>query len=126
MTIYDKQIIGDLASQLHDFGFRVFLAEKGTYGFYTNKEGSRVVSFESDLGNVSFGGNYRPLNLHEGRLVGTGWRMENVSHDKAGFVGALNRNAPVWATQGIKVKYETLDDHLKLYGRSSNYTELTK
>lgn len=108
-----------------DSGYRAFLAERGTYGFYTDAEGSRVVSFQIDCPN-SVSGNYRPVNVAEhGRQLGTGWRiMGRLPESKKELQACFDASAPLWATQGLPVTLVTLEQHLKTYQQSSRYTEI--
>lgn len=112
---WEKETIQEIAANLLNEGMRVFIAERGTYGFFTDKEGSRVVSFQMDLGTVTCSGNY--ISRH----CGTGWRYESGEQPRPAM---LKDYAPHWATKGEQVKLATLDDHLKLYGKSSRYTEV--
>lgn len=107
-----------------DSGYRAFLAERGTYGFYTDAEGSRVVSFQIDFQN-SVSGNYRPVNHEHGRQVGTGWRIMNrLPQSKQELQACFDSAAPHWATNGLPVTLVTLEQHLKTYQDSSRYTEI--
>ena len=117
---YERQIIDGVVSTLKGHGFRVFIAERGTYGFYTDQSASRVVSFQCSLGIVSFSGNYNS------RSCGSGWRITDdiVSPTKEEAQMMLDSNAPYWATKGEQVSLVTLDDHLKKYQQSSRYKEV--
>lgn len=110
---YDKKLVAELVPQIKAAGFRVFVAERGTYGFYTDKDGERVVSFGVGLSGVTFSGNCRS------RRCGTGWRL-----DRAPFVEMLWRSPPDWATRGEAVTLTTLQQHLDTYQKSSRYTEV--
>lgn len=84
--------IKELAETLVRFGFKVYIAEKGTYGFYTDETGKRTVSFELRNGMYSFGGNYKPS-----KHSGTGWTLEAPSIlNKKAFEDMLYANAPGW------------------------------
>lgn len=113
---YAKQIIADTAASIKKAGFRVFLAESGTYGFYTDADGSRVVSFQTDLGQLSFSGNYKTNNPSQ---TGTGWRLNTQ-----GYADMFNVVAPAWAVRDAKWQYTTLAQHLKTYQSSSKYREV--
>ena len=114
MSNYSKQVISELASELTNAGFRVFIAKSGTYGFYTDGTGERVVSFQVDYLSPSFGGNYKSKHC------GTGWRIDPIGS----FEDMLNAPAPYWATKGEQVKLTTLEQHLATYQSSSQYKEL--
>lgn len=110
-------------------GFRVFVAGNDGprgYGFITDAEGSRVLSFgmEGDLG-----GNYGPPS----RESGTGWRIEgdNIWTLKTAedVRRALYARPPQWCqhateTRGGWKHLTTVEEHLGLYGSSSKYQEL--
>jgi hypothetical protein len=111
---YSRQVIKELSDELIDAGFRVFIAESGTYGFYTDKSGERVVSFQVDYLSPVFSGNYKSKHC------GTGWRFERpLEYDQM-----LNAGAPYWATKGERIRYTSLDDHLNQYQASSKYSEV--
>jgi len=113
MNTYKTEATTQLAADIKAAGYRVFIAKRGTYGFYTDAEGSRVVSFQFDLGGFKFSGNYKS------KTCGTGWQLEDGS-----FEGMFNQNAPQWAVCGADVKYTTLDQHLATYQQSSQYVEV--
>lgn len=47
---YKVEAVKELANKIKATGFRVFIAKSGTYGFYTDTAGSKVVYFQYDLG----------------------------------------------------------------------------
>lgn len=111
---YKTEAVAQLAQEIKAAGFCVFISKTGTYGIYTNQEGSKVVSFQYDLGGFKFCGNYKS------KSCGTGWVME----DGMSFEAMLLSVAPHWATKGQAVKCTTLDEHLATYQWSSEYTEI--
>jgi hypothetical protein len=111
---YKTEAVKQLANEIKEAGFRVFIAKTGSYGIYTNQEGSKVVSFQYDLGGFKFSGNYKS------KSCGTGWGLD----DNMTFEAMLNANAPYWATKGEAVKCTTLEQHLATYQKSSEYTEI--
>lgn len=113
---YKKEAIEALAVEIMSAGFRVFIAERGHYGFYTDEAGSRVVSFQYDLGGVSFSGNYK---TSAPKSCGTGWGLESGT-----FAEMFNQSAPRWAVRDAIWSYTTLAQHLATYQASSRYTEL--
>lgn len=118
-TNYKVEAVQELAQEIKKAGFRVFIAKSGTYGFYTDEAGSRVVSFQFDLGGFKFSGNYKS------KSCGTGWGMgESYSYSPEGFRNMFKSNPPQWATNGEAVTINTLEQHLKTYQSSSQYTEL--
>lgn len=111
----------EFAHYIKGLGFRVYLAKGEAYGFITDDVGSRVLSFSFTDGGRLWG-NYGPPS----QVSGTGWRLEQAPHDlqTANDVRrALNAAAPSWCGDGWK-RYTTLEEHLKLYGSSSNYVEI--
>jgi hypothetical protein len=116
---YEKEAITELVTRIQKQGLKVYLAEKGTYGFYTNSEGSRLVSFQCCLGGLSFSGNYI---TDAPKMCGQGWQISDT--DTGDYKGMLNAHAPQWAVgQAKSVKYKTVEDHLNIYGKSSKYKE---
>lgn len=119
---YKKQVINELSQAIINAGYRVFIAESGTYGFFTDNEGTKVISFQYDLGSVSFSGNYKTDN---GRQTGTGWRIsEQIDLTKSGIDSLFNTIPPRWAVGNSNWKFTTLDQHLNTYQRSSRYSEV--
>lgn len=120
-----KQLIGHIAQRLRSYGYTVYIAKTGEYGFYT--DGVKVVSFGGHWQwSVDFSGNYKTNAPHQ---TGTGWRiageLSDISEDQARAF--INATAPDWATRGASiVKYETPAQHLQTYGSSSAYVEFDK
>lgn len=119
MSMY-QEWAAELAQKIKGQGLRVFLAERGTYGFFTNEEGSRVVCFGIDGLRTYFSGNYKTDRPQQ---AGTGWRI--TDEDIGDYRTMLNAYPPQWATQDAKWKYTTLEQHLNAYQWSSKYTEVT-
>lgn len=119
---YATERATDFAQHIKALGFRVFMAERGHYGFFTNADGSRVVSFEFDGLEEKLSGNYGPPS----RESGTGWRLELVPRDlkTANDVErALTEYPPPFCGKGWK-NFTSLETHLGMYGSSSKYKEL--
>ena len=119
MSNYKTDGIEKMAKALLGAGFRVFVAKdgKGEYGFYTDKEGSRLVSFQFDCSDIAFSGNYKSSRS------GSGWRLEDQD---ASYEAMFAENAPYWAIgRDPKWHYTTLEEHLSRYQSSSNYKEIT-
>lgn len=112
---YKVEAVKQLAQEIKATGFRVFLAKSGTYGFYTDAEGSKLVSFQFDLGGFKFTGNYK---TDQPRQCGTGWQLQD------GDFNQMFNEAPTWSVRGASWKYSTLEQHLKTYQASSQYTEV--
>lgn len=120
-TNYRQAAASEFAARIKALGFRVFLAERGEYGFITDAEGSRVLAFSfSDGGNLS--GNYGPAS----RESGTGWRMDETPQSLLtadNVKRALYAHPPAWCVRGWK-HFTTLKQHLAMYGTSSRYAEI--
>ena len=115
---YKQEAVQPLADRLKASGFRVFIGENGEYGFFTDEAGTKIVSFQTDLGVTSFSGNYK---TDKPRETGTGWRI--TDNDSGKYQEIFDTYPPTWATKGSKWKYTTLEQHLDMYQRSSKYTE---
>lgn len=109
----------ELAKNIKASGFRVFVSKdgEGTYGFYTDAEGSKIVSFQLNLGGFNFTGNYK---TDQPRSTGTGWQL-NQSTGRT-YQDMFNE-PPTWSLRGASWKYTTLEQHLKTYQASSKYVE---
>jgi hypothetical protein len=124
-----QQSASDFAHFVKGLGFRVFLAGSGDYGFITDTEGSRVLSF-SFTGGSSLSGNYGPPS----RACGTGWQssFDAWNIKTADDVSrALYENPPSFCPRAQPGKPEsgwqyftTLEQHLSQYGSSSKYREI--
>jgi len=127
-TDWKKETIKELATNLIAAGYRVFIAKSGHYGFYTDKEGTKTIDFQMDLGGVSVTGNYKTSNPGQ---TGGGWPITNSFNcfNKYSSVNRIeadrvfNAYPPSWALGGATFKYTTLEQLLKTYGQSSGYTE---
>ena len=116
-----REQASNFAHFIKGLGFTVYLAKAGTYGFITDDIGSRVLSFEfTDGGKLS--GNYGPPSQESG----TGWRLKQAPHDLVtarDVTRALYALAPPWCGDGW-TRYTNVEQHLKLYGDSSQYTKI--
>lgn len=109
------------ANRITAMGFRVFLAKRGHYGFITNDDGSRVISFSFSDG-PSLSGNYGPPS----RESGTGWRLSRSPEDlrtAEDVKAAFAETPPPFCGKGWRYM-TTLEQHLKAYGVSSRYCEV--
>lgn len=117
---YQKQRAAEIAAQIKAQGFRVFLAEQGTYGFFTDEEGTRVVSFQVNGLRDSVGGNYR---ASEPQKTGNGWQIsESINPEIA--QNYFDKEAPHWAVGKASWRHTTLEEHLATYQASSKYSEV--
>lgn len=115
-TNYKTEAVAELAQEIKAAGFRVFIAKSGTHGIYTDAEGSKVVSFQFDLGGFKFTGNYKS---DQPRSTGTGWQLADYS-----FKDMFNQYPPQWAVGSSNWKFTTLAQHQATYQASSQYTEI--
>ncbi len=113
---YKQEYIKKIALAIKAQGFRVFIAKSGEHGFYTNKEGSRVVCFQDTLGVLSFSGNY----ISKGN--GSGWRI--TDNDKGDYKEIFNTYPPHWAVGSSQWQFKTFIEYLKNYQRSSKFKEV--
>lgn len=118
---YQKQVIHEVAQRIKKQGFRVFIAENGNYGFFTNEDGTRLVGFHNDLGGLQFTGHYK---TDTPKQTGTGWRIIKDSDGNINFKTIFEAGPPEWATQGSKWKFTTLDQYLTTYQKSSRFREV--
>lgn len=112
-----KQLIAQIAQNLHSFGYTVYVSLDGCHGFYT--DGKRAVSFGGQWNFcVDFSGNYKPS-----RTGGTGWQIATEQSDITAEQAHayITANAPRWAN--ANPIYTTPEQHLETYGRSSGYTQ---
>ena len=110
---HKKEMILETAALILEAGLRPFIAGNGEYGFYTNAEGSRLVSFQIIFGCLEYSGNYQsPGN-------GTGWGIPG-----GGTFPAMLKAVPTVNLNGQGFRYTTLEEHLKAYQSSSKYTEV--
>ena len=121
-TNYKTEAVKVLAEEIKEAGFRVFIAKSGTYGFYTDEAGTRVISFQFDLGGFKFSGNYKS---DQPRQTGTGWGMgESVNVSASGLRSMFESYPPEWAVRGANYRLTTLEQHLATYQASSQYVEV--
>lgn len=113
-------IIQELTENIKKAGFRVFIAESKSHGFYTDNSGSKLISFQNDLSGIQFSGNYRTSKPSQ---TGSGWILNVDNTSKFDIKSIFNEIPPYWATAGSKWAYTTLEQHLKMYGKSSKYKE---
>lgn len=112
-----KQLIQQVANKLAQFGYNVYVSGDGRHGFYT--DGKRVVSFGGHWDFfVDFSGNYGPKNNS-----GTGWGIAkertDITEDEA--KAYITANAPEWTGNSKNTSYTTPEQHLAMYGKSSDY-----
>lgn len=119
MRDYEKQALNELILKLKENGLRVFIAQKGCYGFFTDSKLEKVVTFQSEFSGFKFSGSYKTSNPRE---TGQGWRLE----DELSFYEMLNSIPPRWAVKDNKWKLKTVKDYLKVYQKSSKFKEVFK
>ena len=120
MTDYKKKVIRDLVGKILEIGFRPFVAERGTHGFYTDLGGTKLVGFQCDdpFDGLSFFGKHQ---TSKPTLCGTGWRFDKREGDD--LRAMFDNPPPQWALKGATSRPTTLVEHLAIFGNSSRYTE---
>jgi hypothetical protein len=117
MHDYKKEMATGVVREILAAGFRPFVAERGSHGFYTDAEGSRVVSFQCDLGMMKYSGNYV---TSAPKQCGTGWQLETASYasmfSQVPFPGCVR--------QGVTWRYKTLKEYQADYQSSSRFAEV--
>jgi len=125
-TTTNEQRTAELVSKIKSFGYPVYLSEKGNYGFFTNADGSRVVSFQIDYFFFNFSTNHKSVGL------GTGYR---ITRDEVCPLWEINSfctreflegllNSPIYKSRRKNERFlswTTLNQHLDSYQQSSKY-----
>ena len=115
---YKEKYIAELAQDIKAAGFRVFLAESGTHGFYTDDQGSKIVSFQLDILTPTFSGNYDTSNPSQ---AGQGWIIGTGSDN---YKAIFDETPPTAHFGNTKWRYKSLNDYISLYQKSSKFAEL--
>lgn len=118
--VIERQRAADIAYAALSAGFRVFLAEGGRYGFFTDSAGTRVVSFQGGPLAPSVSGNYSGV---DGKKHGTGWQITEWPLLSEEWIERYF-NAQPYGMGRDAWRYTTLEEHLARYGASSRYTEI--
>lgn len=118
---YQLKVIEELSEKLLAFGFRVFLSESKTYGFYTNEKGCPLISFQVNYLTPVFSGNYSPATKRHG----TGWRIKTNPDTKEDFERLLYSfpSYPLTTDDNQVIKWTCLEEYLCTY-KHSKFTEL--
>ena len=117
---YERDIVIDFAHRALKLGYQVFIAKRGTYGYYT--DGLHVVSFQCDYGGVQLSGNYK---TSQPRKTGNGWRIYDDSYaiDDTAITQAIGTKPPRWAVGNATWTLTTPEQHRAAYQDSSQYVE---
>lgn len=111
-----KEYANSIARELRSFGLTVWIAERGTYGIFSDHAGERVISWQVNDG-LKFSGNYTPS-----RISGTGWRIGEVfPRDRVAALEMLYTLAPRWANEAPH--YTTVEKYLDVY-KSSRFVKV--
>lgn len=111
----------EFAHRIKALGFRVFIAERGHYGFITDDTEKRVLTFSFSDGS-SLGGAYGPPST----TSGTGWRLEQTPYGlktAEDVRAALDSYPPACCGNGWKYLV-SVKQYLALYGDSSRFQEV--
>ncbi len=113
--------MNNLIKQATACDFEVYIAERGTYGFYT--DGKRIVSFQCER----FGGITVYGNCASSRESCTGWQiiteLDDTTITPDMVKSWLVRNSPSWANKNPV--YTTREQYLACYGASSKYRKVS-
>jgi hypothetical protein len=114
----DKEMAAEFAGFIAGLGFTVYMAERGTYGFITDKAETRVLSFEFGC-PPRLGGNYGPPSTESG----TGWSLAKCPSDlkTAEDVRAALYSVPDYNVGKGWRYFTTAKQHLESYAASSKY-----
>lgn len=108
-----QETIKAAAEKIKRQGFRVFLAQNGLYGFYTDNKGTRIVCFQFYIcGGIRFFGNYKTKNP---KYEGTGWELKVANYQD------MFDQYPSFLKDW---KYKTLKEYLSDYQSSSKFEEV--
>lgn len=124
--VTNKERTAQLVAKIKSFGYPVYLAEKGDYGFFTNLDGSRIISFQIDYFFFNFSANHKSIGLGSGYRITNDeqcliWEIDTFCTAK--FLESL-LNAPAYKSRRKNEKFlswTTLDQHLAFYQSSSKY-----
>ena len=121
--IHRRELATAFARRLHDLGFETYLSKDGCYGFFTNHDASRIVTFQADhyAMGVCIYGAYEPSKNN-----GTGWRIyDGLTPPRS------NDDVKIWLaavppfTRNPWTPYTTRNQHLARYQRSSKFKRVT-
>ena len=120
----EQALMREVAQRARQAGYRAFLSYNQTYGFYTDEEGTRVISFQPHYFSVRFSGNYVTSSPRD---TGTGWGIADLPVDEnldEFFHQMMTATPPHEYVRGCSWwKYASLLDHFDRYQRSSLYKE---
>lgn len=121
-SVREKDLAKEIADKALAEGLRVWLSDdgEGGHGFFSNQEGTRVVSFQNYFGMPRFTGNYGPPT----RSAGTGWCIQDDIGSSESLSPLLNAYPPSYCVGWSY--FTTVDQHLKVYGKCCRYKEVTK
>jgi len=111
-----SKLIEDLVKEISKSGFRVFLSDSCEHGFYTDKLGSKLISFEVCCGVSEFSGNYK---TDQPSQTGTSWGI-----DAASFKDMFASTPPSYAVGDSEWRFQGVKEHLDTYS-SSKFAEQT-
>ena len=122
----NKERTAELVKKIKSFGYPLYLSEKGNYGFFTNADGSRLISFHIDYFFFSFSANHKSIGWGSGYQITNDeqcllWEIDSFC--TADFLESLI-NAPIYKSKrndGRFLSWTTLKQHLETYQSSSKY-----
>ena len=118
----NKENCIELANKIKSFGYDVYIAEKGTYGFFTN--GERLVSFQIDYFWFNFSSNHKSKGFGSGaRLTNDEdciqYKIEDWCTNE--FLNKLLNSQQYRGNGGYFISWTTLKEHMDFYNSSSKY-----
>ena len=113
---YEKENVLIFAYNCKKLGFNVYLAESNAYGFVTDDNESRVLSFSGHFGGVKLSGNYKSSKN------GTGWRIKEFTNENPTRqeIKTLLYINSTFENDG----YTSVKDYLKNYQSSSHFRKV--
>lgn len=118
---YKQEQAMELVKKLKSFGYIVYLAEKGTHGFFHRPNEDKHINFQLDF-YFSFSSNHISKNIGSGHQLIDGFsNIENATKDF--FEQMLN--CPPYKSRRkneVFIRWKTVKEHLDFYNSSSKYT----
>ncbi len=125
-TQTNRAATAELINKLKSFGYVVYLAEKGNYGFFHRPNETKFISFQIDYFFFNFSANHKSENLGTGyRITGDEqcklWDIDKFCTQE--FCEKLLNCLPYTSRRKREkfIRWSTVQEHLTTYGESSHY-----
>jgi hypothetical protein len=112
-----KQVIRQFAELAKEQGFKAYLSYNDEYGYFTDAEGKKVISFQLDFGSVVCSANVK--NTSGG---GTGYRIETGQKPKDFYAQGIPSWYHPYCTP--KTRFATQEEYQKDFQKSSKFYEI--